>query len=41
MEKPVLNDAALYYLAEASKWARFIAILSFILLGLLILLVRI
>ena len=37
MEKPTLSDAALYYLAEARKWARFISIVMFVMIGLMIL----
>ena len=37
MEKPNLSDAALYYLAEARKWAKFIAILGFIGIGFMVL----
>jgi protein-S-isoprenylcysteine O-methyltransferase Ste14 len=38
MEKPTLSDSALFYLAEIRKWAKFIAIMGFILSGLMVLL---
>lgn len=36
MEKPNLGDSAIFYLAEARKWAKFIAIISFIGIGMLV-----
>jgi hypothetical protein len=37
MEKPTLSDHAVFYLAEARKWARFIAIVMFVMIGFMIL----
>ena len=37
MEKPTLSDHAVFYLAEARKWARFISIVMFVMIGLMIL----
>lgn len=36
MEKPNLGDSAVFYLSEARKWAKFIAIISFIGIGMLV-----
>lgn len=36
MEKPNLSDSAIYYLSEARKWAKFIAIISFIGMGIMV-----
>jgi hypothetical protein len=36
MEKPNLGDLAVFYLSEARKWAKFIAIISFVGIGLLV-----
>jgi len=36
MEKPNLGDSAVFYLSEARKWAKFIAIISFIGIGILV-----
>jgi hypothetical protein len=36
MEKPNLSDSAIYYLAEARKWAKFIAIIGFVGIGLMV-----
>lgn len=36
MEKPNLSDTAVFYLSEARKWAKFIAIISFIGIGLMV-----
>jgi hypothetical protein len=36
MEKPNLSDSAIFYLAEIRKWAKFIAIISFIGMGMLV-----
>ncbi len=37
MEKPLINDSALFYLNEARKWAKFLAILGFIGIGIMVL----
>jgi hypothetical protein len=36
MEKPNLSDSAIFYLSEARKWAKFIAIISFIGMGIMV-----
>jgi hypothetical protein len=36
MEKPTLGDSAIYYLSEARKWAKLIAIISFVGIGLMV-----
>lgn len=36
MEKPNLSDSAIFFLAEARKWAKFIAVFSFIMIGLMV-----
>jgi hypothetical protein len=36
MERPLLNEAALFYLSEARKWAKFLAIMGFIGIGLMV-----
>lgn len=36
MEKPTLSDAAIFYLAEARKWAKFISIMGFIAIGMMV-----
>ncbi len=36
MEKPVLSDIAMFYLADARKWAKFLAILGFIYCGMML-----
>ena len=38
MEKPSLSDAAMLFLAEIRKWARFIAIVMFVMIGLMVVL---
>jgi len=37
MEKPTLSDSAMFYLSEARKWAKFISIIGFIGIGMMIL----
>ena len=36
MERPILNDTALFYLSEARKWGKFLAIMGFILIGVMV-----
>jgi hypothetical protein len=36
MEKPNLSDSAVFYLSEARKWAKFIAIICFIGMGIMV-----
>jgi hypothetical protein len=36
MEKPNLSDSAVFFLSEARKWAKFIAIISFIGMGIMV-----
>lgn len=37
MEKPNLSDSAMFYLAEARRWAKFISIIGFIGIGMMVL----